>query len=97
MERKPRPEPPPPDGAGDAGSNGQERHGLDVVRITLDEMQSLQRRGEPVVVVDARSIRTYDDSDLQARGAIRIDPNQPARDAARLKLPKDAWIVAFCA
>src|SRR5207249_1824003 len=69
----------------------------DPERISLDDLIRLQEAGEPVVILDARSERTYDDSDLQARGAVRIHPDSAVRDAAMFNLPKNAWLVAFCA
>src|SRR5262249_48765855 len=97
VERPPTTAPAALNGAAGEGTPAHEIRGLDNVRIALDEMHRLQEKGEKVIILDARSIRTYDDSDMQAKGAIRLFPEQPAREAARLKLPKDAWIVAFCA
>ncbi len=70
---------------------------LGAERMSLDDLIKIQEAGEPVVVLDVRTDRTYDSSDLQARGAVRIHPDSAARDAAKLSLPKDAWLVAFCA
>jgi NhaP-type Na+/H+ or K+/H+ antiporter len=67
-------------------------------RITLAEMRRLQERGEPVVVVDARTERTYENSDALAGGAVRITPDQIgiAEQAERLGVPRHAWVVVFC-
>jgi len=65
-------------------------------RITVDELRRLQAAGEPVVVLDARTERAYESSDLLAAGAIRLDPDQAVRRATALGLPKQAWLVAFC-
>ncbi len=68
-------------------------------RITVAEMRRLQERGEPVVVVDARTERTYENSDALAGGAVRITPDQIgiAQQAERLGVPRHAWVVVFCA
>lgn len=66
-------------------------------RIDLAEMQRLQAAGEKVVVVDARSRRSFEDSDQRAVGTVRLDPERSVQEAERLELPRDAWIVAFCA
>jgi hypothetical protein len=70
---------------------------IDAERITIPQMQALQAAGAPVVVLDARTERTYALGDMTAAGAVRLDPEQPAAAAAALKLPRDAWLVAFCA
>jgi hypothetical protein len=62
-------------------------------------MRQLQEKGERVMLVDARTERTYGNSDRAAEGAARIDPNegQVAEQAAAQGLPKDAWLAIFCA
>lgn len=66
-------------------------------RITLEEMQALQAKGEPVVIVDARSIRSYDGDTLMARGAVRVSPDDPVRDATEQRLSQRATLVVYCA
>jgi sodium/hydrogen antiporter len=70
---------------------------MDAERITLGEVLALQAAGAPLIVLDARTERTYAQGDKTAAGALRIDPEQPAAAATALKLPRDAWLVAFCA
>jgi NhaP-type Na+/H+ or K+/H+ antiporter len=72
---------------------------VDRERITVEEMRRLQGRGELVVVVDARTERTYRNSDALAGGAVRITPDQIgiAEQAERLGVPRHAWVVVFCA
>lgn len=65
--------------------------------IEIAEMQRLQSAGEPVVILDVRTLRSLESSDLRAVGAVRVDPERPAQEAERLKLPKEAWLIAFCA
>jgi NhaP-type Na+/H+ or K+/H+ antiporter len=71
----------------------------DADRITIDEMQQLQGAGEKVIVVDARTERTYENSGLDAAGAVRIVPSMGgiAEQASKLRLPRDAWLAIFCA
>lgn len=66
-------------------------------QIDIPGMLRLQEAGEPVVVVDARSLRSYEASDATARGSIRIDPERSVQEAERLRLPRDAWLIVFCA
>ncbi|MBI3802448.1 MAG: cation:proton antiporter [Nitrospirae bacterium] len=66
--------------------------------VSIDAMRQLQERGAPVVVLDARTDRSYEGSHENAEGAIRFLPNQDAgRQAAALGLPRDAWLIPFCA
>ena len=66
-------------------------------RITIDEMRALQAKGEPIVIVDARSSRTYDNDPLAAVGSVRIDPEDPVRDATERRLSQRATLVVYCA
>jgi sodium/hydrogen antiporter len=65
--------------------------------ISIDEMQRLQQSGAPVFVLDVRKERAYDGSDGKAVGAIRILPDDAVKQVAALGLPKNAWLIAFCA
>ena len=66
-------------------------------RMDLAELQRLQGRGEPVIVLDVRTLRSFEASGAVAKGAVRIDPERAAQEAERLHLSKEAWLVAFCA
>lgn len=66
-------------------------------KITIDEMRRLQAAGEPVMVVDVRTARSLETSGQIASGTIRLDPERAAFEAERLQLPREAWLVAFCA
>lgn len=50
-----------------------------------------------VVLVDARSHRTYDESDYVLAEGVRLDPERALTEARRLSLPKDAVLAVFCA
>lgn len=65
--------------------------------ISLDELRRLEQSGEPVIILDVRTERSLDTSDQQARGAIRLPPDNVAQRARELGLPKDAWLIAYCA
>ena len=66
-------------------------------RITIEELRTLQSRGEDVVIVDARASRNYDDDPITARGAVRLRPDDPVRDATEQRLSKHATLVIYCA
>jgi NhaP-type Na+/H+ or K+/H+ antiporter len=65
--------------------------------ITVDELRALQRDGGDVVVLDARAPRSYAADPLDAVGAIRVDPEEPVRDATAQRLSKHGTLVVFCA
>ena len=66
-------------------------------RITIDEMRALQAKGEPLVIVDARSNRTYEGEPLAAAGSVRVNPDDPVRDATEKRLSQRATLVVYCA
>ena len=66
--------------------------------ITFEELEGLQKLGDQVVLLDVRTERSRDTSDLQAKGSVRMSPEQNvAIQAKELKLPKEAWLIAYCA
>lgn len=65
--------------------------------IEIAEMQRLQAAGEPVIVLDVRTLRSLESSDRKAAGAARVDPERPVQEAERLHLPREAWLIAYCA
>lgn len=66
-------------------------------RITLDELREMERRGERVVIGDARKDAAYYGEGRRATGAIRLDPDDPAPDAELNKVPRDLTIAVYCA
>jgi NhaP-type Na+/H+ or K+/H+ antiporter len=62
--------------------------------ITLDEYQEMIASGAPVVLVDSRTDRTYDQ---EFPGSVRIHPDRAIADAIRHELPTAATLVVFCA
>ena len=65
--------------------------------ITLDELQALERAGEPVTLLDVRTERTYGTDPFIARGAIRMTPDDAVRLATAHRIPWKATLVAYCA
>ncbi|MBA3761681.1 MAG: hypothetical protein H0X07_14245 [Gemmatimonadales bacterium] len=66
-------------------------------RITLAETRKLQEAGEPVVLADVRTDRSYQDDPLQAKGAIRVPPDDAVRQARQLGLDAHGTVVLYCA
>jgi NhaP-type Na+/H+ and K+/H+ antiporter len=65
--------------------------------ISIDELKDLWKAGEPVHVLDVRSQRSFDDSDRQAEGALRLAPDHAVERARELGLPSEGWLIAYCA
>jgi NhaP-type Na+/H+ or K+/H+ antiporter len=66
-------------------------------RITVAEMKAMRDRGENVVIVDARAPRSYQHDPRQAVGAVRLNPDDPVRDATAQRLSQRATLVVYCA
>jgi hypothetical protein len=66
-------------------------------RISLDELQSLWKAKQPVRIVDVRTERSLEESDLQAGGAVRMPPDHVVERARELRLKPDDWLVLYCA
>ncbi|MFO0985405.1 MAG: cation:proton antiporter [Planctomycetota bacterium] len=66
-------------------------------RLGIDQLEQLRQSGQPVIVLDARTERSYAASDASAAGALRLAPDDVPRRARELGLDRDAWLVAFCA
>ena len=65
--------------------------------LTIPQLRRLWDAAAPVVILDVRTDRTYDPSSTQAHKAVRLPPDHVAERASELNLPRDAWLVAYCA
>ena len=81
--------PAPPHSAGDEAAPVPER-------ITIGEYQQLRRAGEPVVLADVRTERSYRDDPDIAAGAIRLPPDDAVRLARERRLDRHATLVLYC-
>jgi NhaP-type Na+/H+ or K+/H+ antiporter len=85
-------------GKGEGGRGKGTSSIVSAEKITLDELRRLQAAGAGVWLLDVRTERTYNETDTQARGAIRLSPDgNVAARAAELALPRHDWLVAYCA
>jgi NhaP-type Na+/H+ or K+/H+ antiporter len=66
-------------------------------KVEIADLLRLQAAAEPVVVLDVRTARSLDTSGQIAPGTVRLDPERAVQEAKRLRLPREAWLVAFCA
>jgi NhaP-type Na+/H+ or K+/H+ antiporter len=80
-------------------SAGDEGHAsaLPAESLTIAQLRRLWDTGVPVVILDVRTDRTYDPSSTQAHRAVRLPPDHVAERASELNLPREAWLVAYCA
>jgi NhaP-type Na+/H+ or K+/H+ antiporter len=65
--------------------------------IEIPELLALQKHGKPVVIIDARSDRTFNDSEQLAHGALRLSPDRAVFEAEKFNLPRSAVLAVFCA
>jgi NhaP-type Na+/H+ or K+/H+ antiporter len=79
------------------GEPNVEPEPVDSDRISIQELRQLLENGQPVLLLDVRSERSFARSDRQAQGAIRFFPDHIAERAAELDLPRNAWLIAYCA
>jgi NhaP-type Na+/H+ or K+/H+ antiporter len=66
-------------------------------RISLDELKRLWQAREPVTILDVRTERSLEGSEVQAGGAMRMPPDHVAERARELGLKQEAWLIAYCA
>ena len=66
-------------------------------RITVQEFRDLHRSGEPVIVGDVRTERSYRDDPNIGVGAIRLPPDDAVRLARERRLDQHATLVLYCA
>ena len=79
------------------GEAGDERLQIGSQRISVEELRRLWQSNEPVTILDVRTERSLEDSDSQAKGAIRMPPDHVVERARELGLKKEAWLIAYCA
>ncbi|HEU4747635.1 MAG TPA: cation:proton antiporter, partial [Gemmatimonadaceae bacterium] len=66
-------------------------------KIELDEVRELVTRGEPVVVIDSRTEKSYRAEPDTSSGAVRIPPDDAVRGATEKRLSHHSTLVVYCA
>jgi NhaP-type Na+/H+ or K+/H+ antiporter len=64
--------------------------------ITLKQLRLLSQTRQPVAILDVRTERSLEGSDMQAKGAVRMPPDHVAERARELGLNPETWLVAYC-
>ena len=77
---------------GGAQSSSSTPDQKDVI-ITVEQMLDLKKAGENVIVLDVRKAP----DDRMAKDSVQVSPNRAVQEVGTLELPKDAWLIAFCA
>jgi len=65
-------------------------------RINFQEFRDLHRSGEPIIVLDVRTERSYRDDPEIGVGAIRFPPDDAVRLARERRLDPRATLVLYC-
>lgn len=66
--------------------------------IDIDQLRDLMATNpDSVVIADARSIRSFEESPSLLDGAVRLNPEHAVLDAKALRIPQDKIIAVFCA
>lgn len=68
---------------------------IEVNRVTVDEVKERIDRGEPIALVDSRSAKAWEESDVEIRGAIRVPPDH-ADESLLSQVPRDRSVVTYC-
>ncbi len=67
-----------------------------VRRIDADEVRRRLEAGSGVTLVDARHGAAFEDSPLEAAGAMRFDVDHPEMEPIRIRVKPDGEVVAYC-
>jgi len=65
--------------------------------ISIEEVKALRGRSDAILIIDARSERSYNESTENIPGAIRLHPDNAVSTAARSNLPKNVILSVICA
>ena len=67
-----------------------------VRRISPDEIRGRLEAGAPVALVDARHGGNFDESPVQAAGALRYDIERPSPQALQVQVAPSGEVIAYC-
>ncbi|HLB05843.1 MAG TPA: rhodanese-like domain-containing protein [Thermodesulfobacteriota bacterium] len=65
-----------------------------VPRITKEELKTKMDKGQDIILLDVRTGRSYDGSNVKIKGAMRISPDEV--ETRYKELAKDKEIVTYC-
>lgn len=67
------------------------------LRITIEELRAEQAGSGGVVIVDVRKERSFAEDPHLPGGAVRVNPEDAARDARTVRLPRESTLALYCA
>jgi len=67
---------------------------MEISRVTVDEVRQRLDRGEPLVLVDARSAESWSKANTQLPGSVRVPPDDVAGHVD--EIPRDRSVIAYC-
>lgn len=67
---------------------------LGVPRVTVAEVKERMDRGEPILFLDTRSVKSWSDSDVRIPGSMRVPPDDVAQHLQ--EIPQNRSIVTWC-
>jgi sodium/hydrogen antiporter len=65
--------------------------------ISIEELRTLQSSDAPLLIIDVRAEASFNSSAFQAQGVLRIPADQIVRRIAELNVPRQTWVITFCA
>lgn len=65
-----------------------------VPRITKEELKAKMDKGQDVIVLDVRTGRSYDGSNVKIKGAMRVSPDDV--ETRYKELSKEKEIITYC-
>ncbi|HEY2933785.1 MAG TPA: rhodanese-like domain-containing protein [Acidobacteriota bacterium] len=68
---------------------------MPLTKVTIDDLKGRLERREPLLVLDVRSPKAWEESDAQLPGAMRIPPDEVGEHLE--EFPRDRPIIAYCA
>lgn len=64
-------------------------------RVTVEEVQQWMDAGEPLFLIDARSVAAWDAATTKVPGALRVPPHEDIEPYLD-KIPQDRRVVIYC-
>jgi rhodanese-related sulfurtransferase len=67
---------------------------MEVTKVSVHEVRALMERGDPLVFIDARNAKAWDESKVKIPGAIRVPADEV--DGHLREIPHDRPIITYC-
>ncbi len=67
---------------------------MQATKVTIEQVKQMRERGEALALIDSRSTKAWESSDVKIAGAIRVPPDQVEPHLG--KVPRDRPVVTYC-